>query len=586
MKRTRFIGVSLRALLFVAIASACAAAPAQSIRIDPSRTHWIWLTEPADGDTAYFRRRFELRSVRSAHVTITCDNVYELFVNGAYVGADREWTEAETYDISKHLRSGMNVVAVRGTNEGGPAALSAQISVETDSGETVVIGTDRSWRARQSLVPRWTEAGTDAGDWPPARDLGAFGSTPPWGSTVRVAQTLTALSESSERPERSGELVVLLGNTAIEREGRYGYLETALTILAPGEPLLFRNLGWSGDTVFGHARSYFGPPAEGFERLRRHLRRLRPDRVLVAYGAVAAFEGERGLEKFTQGYRVLLDSIAETGAKATLVTPLPHENLGIPLPSPRAYNEKLALYVRRVRSIGAERGLDVVDLHGPVRDHFRSSPQWRLTDNNVHLTAFGYWWLAPVLARVLGSADPTWRVSVARESVSPETIGTKLTNLRRSAEAVSFSLLDDRLPLPPPPASSPGSATALAPTRLLVVEGLRPGIYELRIDGVPVARHRAAVWGDGVRVARGPEFDQADALRRLVLTKNELYFHRWRPQNETYLFGFRKHEQGEHAVEIPMFDPLVDAKEVEIAALRKPRSHDYTLARVGEEANR
>jgi hypothetical protein len=45
-----------------------------------------------------------------------------------------------------------------------------------------------------------------------------------------------------------------------------------------------------------------------------------------------------------------------------------------------------------------------------------------------------------------------------------------------------------------------------------------------------------------------------------------LYFHRWRPQNETYLFGFRKHEQGKNGIEIPQFDPLVEAKEKAIRA--------------------
>ena len=39
--------------------------------------------------------------------------------------------------------------------------------------------------------------------------------------------------------------------------------------------------------------------------------------------------------------------------------------------------------------------------------------------------------------------------------------------------------------------------------------------------------------------------------------RQELYFYRWRPQNEIYLFGFRKHEQGNNAgSEIPLFDPL------------------------------
>ena len=62
-----------------------------------------------------------------------------------------------------------------------------------------------------------------------------------------------------------------------------------------------------------------------------------------------------------------------------------------------------------------------------------------------------------------------------------------------------------------------------------------------------------------------------------------LFFHRWRPQNITYLFGFRKHEQGNNAQEIPLFDPLVVAKEMEIARLKAPVNHVYELIRAGEE---
>lgn len=46
-------------------------------------------------------------------------------------------------------------------------------------------------------------------------------------------------------------------------------------------------------------------------------------------------------------------------------------------------------------------------------------------------------------------------------------------------------------------------------------------------------------------------------LKQLIAAKNQLFFHRYRPQNETYLFLFRKHEQGNNAVEIPQFDPLI-----------------------------
>jgi len=62
---------------------------------------------------------------------------------------------------------------------------------------------------------------------------------------------------------------------------------------------------------------------------------------------------------------------------------------------------------------------------------------------------------------------------------------------------------------------------------------------------------------------------RSDALRKQVVAKNTLFFHRWRPANETYIFLFRKHEQGNNAVEIPQFDPLVEAAEQKVRSLAK-----------------
>ena len=63
--------------------------------------------------------------------------------------------------------------------------------------------------------------------------------------------------------------------------------------------------------------------------------------------------------------------------------------------------------------------------------------------------------------------------------------------------------------------------------------------------------------------------DRLEKIRQLTIEKNRLYFHRWRPENETYIFGFRKKEQGRNAVEIPQFDPLVAEKEGEINRVKK-----------------
>ena len=89
-------------------------------------------------------------------------------------------------------------------------------------------------------------------------------------------------------------------------------------------------------------------------------------------------------------------------------------------------------------------------------------------------------------------------------------------------------------------------------------------------------------WSSGVRLNNGPDFSQVRELRRKIVRKNELFFHRWRPQNETYLFLFRKHEQGNNAVEIPQFDPLILELEEEIQQLSVPREQLWTLQRVAQ----
>jgi hypothetical protein len=99
----------------------------------------------------------------------------------------------------------------------------------------------------------------------------------------------------------------------------------------------------------------------------------------------------------------------------------------------------------------------------------------------------------------------------------------------------------------------------------------------LLVDDKPVARGKAEEWANGLAIRRGPEADQATSLLQAIGKKNELYFHRWRPQNETYLFLFRKHEQGNNAVEIPQFDPLIEDVEKQIGELRVPRTRTYVL---------
>ncbi len=119
----------------------------------------------------------------------------------------------------------------------------------------------------------------------------------------------------------------------------------------------------------------------------------------------------------------------------------------------------------------------------------------------------------------------TWAGAVTRSEGFPDRVSTR--------PKPGSSILP--LPLPCRPSALP--ETPLDPRRL-AIKDLAPGKYALRIDGASVVTGDAEEWKEGVTLTSGPEFDQVEALRAAINRKNELFFHRWRPQNITYLLGF------------------------------------------------
>jgi lysophospholipase L1-like esterase len=367
---------------------------------------------------------------------------------------------------------------------------------------------------------------------------------------------------------KDGDRVVLVGNTLIEREQRYAYWEAALTSRYPDKNVTFRNLGWSGDTVFGDARAGFGSQKDGFNHLKEHVLSLKPTVIVVGYGGNEAFDGPDGLPKFEKGLNTLLDTFAPAKARIVLLGPPPQEDLGRPLPDPAEQNKNLRLYRDKIRDVAKQRDLlfvDLYDLFGEVA----KAPAAPLTHNGIHLDAQGYYRTVLALNKGFGLPGASWSIT----HTASRTLGFGI-----AVEAIAplkLKATAGYLPAPPPPADAPAKL-APVPARELKVVGLNEP-HTLFIDGKEILTAKAEEWQAGVQLVGDPDQDQAEKLRRAIIEKNRLYFHRWRPQNETYLFGFRKHEQGKNSVEIPQFDPLVQKQEEEIAKLRVPVAHVYEL---------
>lgn len=94
--------------------------------------------------------------------------------------------------------------------------------------------------------------------------------------------------------------------------------------------------------------------------------------------------------------------------------------------------------------------------------------------------------------------------------------------------------------------------------------GLRLSRAGQRVVGGAIA---AGLLGESIgtvmAAANNPKYV---GLSDQIAEKNALFFHRYRPMNETYLFLFRKHEQGNNAVEVDQFEPLVEKMESAIWA--------------------
>ena len=215
---------------------------------------------------------------------------------------------------------------------------------------------------------------------------------------------LISLAKGDGLTFQNNDRVVLLGNTVVERAQKYGHLETALTLAAGEKNLRFRNLGWSGDTVYGDARSYFGPPQEGFDRLKADLGRIKPNVVIICYGAVASFAGEDGLLDFIKGYNRLLDMISSAAnpRAIVLVSPPPAESLGTPMPDMSNQNERLETYRAAISKLASIRKIHFADLFGEMKGSNSG-----LTDNGLHYTEKGYAVLSSKLVKAMGLTPPT-----------------------------------------------------------------------------------------------------------------------------------------------------------------------------------
>ncbi len=158
---------------------------------------------PAVGEARVFRFRFPLAAMpAAARCVVTCDNSYELFVNGRTASKGDDWQTPDGLDLTSHLRAGNNEFLVVGRNAGkapNAAALWMQVTLVDAQGKESTLATSAAW---EWTVPGPTARGLPAATaiWKPVAVL----DDTPWAKGVaRLPEALARLAGTGGPPARA-----------------------------------------------------------------------------------------------------------------------------------------------------------------------------------------------------------------------------------------------------------------------------------------------------------------------------------------------------------------------------------------------
>src|SRR5690625_1104980 len=317
-----------------------------------------------------------------------------------------------------------------------------------------------------------------------------------------AAAESTVSNQVEEKPDfelQHGDRVVLLGNSLIQNDIEYGYIEYALTTRWPQKDITFRNLGWTGDTVHGEARSYYTSPPDSYDLLIQQLQEAEPTVVFIGYGTNESYGGAEGLSEFKKGMQTLLDEIKKMGAEAVLLSPIPQIS-GLSPDELSARNEDIRLYASAISEIAFENEIRYIDLFSPFEDYDHPD---QLASDGIHLNQKGYYFLASVLEEELGLSVRTWTVDIDFSEQRVDTHGpVEILEDQFNNQNITFTANASILPFPPP---ATDAAMENKPVIRFKIEGLPEGYYTLKMGAMDIRTASAEKWsdGDGITVKQG-----------------------------------------------------------------------------------
>jgi lysophospholipase L1-like esterase len=428
-----------------------------------------------------------------------------------------------------------------------------------------------------------------------------------------VGAFLFVLAQTASAPAgdfliRNGDRVVFLGDSITEQRLYTTYIEAYALTRHPEWTLVFRNVGWGGDTSWLRQRSHpdekqlFAADAVSQQQmvedsvgrgLARDVLPLKPTLVTIKFGmndhSYQPFR-EDIFGAYVRSQSEIARVLSANGARIAFLTPQPIEDKR-PDPDKDARNQSLRRFSDGLKDVAAKAGATFVDQFDPymkIMLHEREANPSAVIGGGdaVHPGPIGQTLMAWAILKGMGADARVSLVEIdkATKKLAAST-GCHVENLKFDEGAVSFDRLDEALPMPIDERAE--AALKLAPILEdldryeLRVAGLAAGNYEVKIDGELAGKLTAEVLGRGWNLANaaGPTTKQSREVLKLVFEKNNLFFHRWR---EVQLFSFPSWAnspelEARRTAEVAKIDSQIAELETQIQSARKPKSHHFEI---------
>ena len=381
------------------------------------------------------------------------------------------------------------------------------------------------------------------------------------------------------------DTVVFYGDSITEQLFYTHWVELYTATRFPHMHVRFYNAGVGGDRVSG------GGAGPIDLRLSRDVVPFKPTVVTIMLGMN---DGDyRPLDKaiedqYTQGYEHILDSIHQAlpAARFTLFGPSPYDEVTRP-PVLVGYNGTMTRFAQIDSELAAKHNATFIDLNAPFVAALKRgvaidplATQLLLPDR-VHPEQLAHWFMAEAILK--GWNAPAIVSSTTIDAANKKVVeaqNAEITNLIADETSATWTELDGALPLPLDDANA-GTHFLYQITDFeqaldrqpLKVFGLKPGNYQLTIDGAILGPFTGTQLANGINLATlsTPMHGQAFAVRWLIRDRDDAHYVRLR----LYVTEMKTGSPAEPgATEILKFE---DALQKQIYEAAQPKPHLYKI---------